>query len=148
MLCRMLADKLRRSACFIFILLLHAVTLFSRECCEREQEVYAGWPNCSAELLNTGWRVLAAKQTDKSTKRANQYLSVSSKEICDLGKLATRTDICDTSRTNKVKIWYDLNHKVGEKGWEGGKGITTFLSNLKNHIQFYWVSKSLKSSFN
>lgn len=66
MLCGTLARELGGDACFISIFLLHAAaaTLFPGSERGREQEVSAGWPDCSAELLSTGWRVLAAKQTE------------------------------------------------------------------------------------
>lgn len=62
--------------------------------------------------------------------------------------MATRKDLCAASRTNKVKIRYDLNNKVEDWELEGGEGIATFPSDLKGNVQCYEISKSIRSRCN
>lgn len=101
----MLADKLGGSAGFISSLLLHCMWLldFKGSVVKGNKRFMQAGQTHGAESLNTDLRFLAAKRIG-NRQRAHQYVRAECKEICDLGKLATIRDICDTSRTDKVKI--------------------------------------------
>lgn len=69
---------------------------------EREQAIYAGWPDCSADWLNTDLRFLDAKRVENGQwtliKSSGDHL-----EICDLGGWASRRDSPETSGQARSK---------------------------------------------